>query len=317
MTRRSDVERPSGITDIASSRPYVDGWKAYIASGLGSPLPLPPGLKFPPRKGFTGWNGKVPTTRRYTAWARDRAAGNLALRLAPGVLGLDVDAYDDKAGARTLGLAVEAWGPLPLTYRSSARPEPSGIYLFKVPEGIRWRGEIPANLTSGPSGHIELIHYGHRYLTTWPSIHPEGMTYRWHDPAGEAMDGPPHVSELPDLPAAWIEALMKPTLRVAPPARTSAPHTGMAKQPSRASTRRTPPANRLQLEELAERVRTATEGSRNEVLHTAAMHAGGAGHHRDIVQKHLLPAATACGLDSREAIATIVSGWTYGAGKTS
>lgn len=83
--------------------------------------------------GVTGKSGEVRSIPPQTG-------ENIAIRLPPGVVGMDVDAYGDKQGAETLARFEKEYGPLglELTDRSSAREEPSGIYLFRCPEG--WRG---------------------------------------------------------------------------------------------------------------------------------------------------------------------------------
>ena len=43
------------------------------------------------------------------------------MRLGYGLVGIDVDAYEAKTGGRTLKEAEFRWGPLPPTWRSSAR----------------------------------------------------------------------------------------------------------------------------------------------------------------------------------------------------
>ncbi len=72
---------------------------AYRAAGLLGTLLLPAGKKFPPPAGFTGEDGRWPTDETVAAWS-DRAGDdfNLALRLPDDLLGIDVDAYDDKPG---------------------------------------------------------------------------------------------------------------------------------------------------------------------------------------------------------------------------
>jgi hypothetical protein len=111
------------------------------------------------------------------------------------VIGLDVDVY--KSGGQTLDGLVREHGDLPVTWESSSREDGSGIGLYRVPAGTRLRG------AAGPG--IEIIQSHHRYCVCWPSIHPEGRTYRWWMGIGAADI--PKVYALPDLPRAWLKAL--------------------------------------------------------------------------------------------------------------
>lgn len=198
---------------MTGSGPYGRAAWAYREAGWVGVLPLPPRAKTPPPIGYTGWAGIDPSGADVQAWCDGpEEGGNIALRLPPGVYGLDVDAYDGKTGGAALTAAEGNLGPLPPTWRVSARDDGvSGIRLFRaqlVP-GRRWRDE--------PAGHgagIEAIHAGHRYAVTWPSVHPEvGKIYRWYPPEwftqGRAHDVPT-PDELPELPDAWVEALSEP-----------------------------------------------------------------------------------------------------------
>lgn len=132
-----------------------------------------------------------------------RPKSNLAIRLPADVIGIDVDAYE-KAGTKkqgdvSLAEMEEKWGVLPPTVTSTSRPRPSGIRLYRVPEGYEAEG--------APAPGIEIIQAKHRYLCTWPSTHPEGRPYGLVSPEGEVMAGPPVKDELPWLPAAWQRGL--------------------------------------------------------------------------------------------------------------
>src|SRR3712207_4897598 len=174
---------------------------AYRAAGLLGTLLLPAGQKFPPPSGFTGEDGRWPTEEDIAAW-NDRAgnAFNLALRLPEDLIGIDVDAYDDRPGAATLADAEARWGALSATYVSSAREDGvSGIRLFRIPTGLDWPNVV------GPG--IETVRYGHRYVVASPSIHPKTDTaYRWTAPDGSTVDVP-DLALVPDLPEAWIAGL--------------------------------------------------------------------------------------------------------------
>lgn len=180
--------------------PYAAAAHAYRAAGWECVLPLPLRAKFPPPAGFTGDAGAVPTDDDVDGWVADHGAGNVALRLPDGLIGLDVDDYADKPGARTLADAEGSWGALPPTVVSTARGAGvSGIRLFRVPLGLDWPGEV------GPG--IETIRVGHRYMVVAPSAHPDGNLYEWRDAAGLLLTEVPAPQTLPELPAAWVRGL--------------------------------------------------------------------------------------------------------------
>lgn len=191
--------------------PYAYAAWAYRRAGWAGVLPLPPGAKWPPPGGYTGWAGVEPSGADVQAWIDGpEGAGNVALRLPAGVYGLDVDNYGGKHGAAALAALESTCGPLPPTWVVSSRDDGvSGIRLYRayLPIGRRWRDQ-PA----GGGAGIEAIHLGHRYAVVWPSVHPEtGRKYVWTDPGGVTLDGPvPELATLPELPAAHVEALSEP-----------------------------------------------------------------------------------------------------------
>jgi len=178
--------------------PYAHAAPIYWRSGW-APLPLPAGQKQPVPKGWTGRDGAYPSFPDVQAWTEDRAASNIALRLPPNIVGVDVDHYDAKPGGTILAALETQLGALPPTWRTTSRDDGiSGIRLYRIPEGLRWPGIL------GPG--IETIRYDHRYAVTWPSTHPNGGTYRWITPQGAtALEQVPHADDLPDLPTSWVE----------------------------------------------------------------------------------------------------------------
>ncbi len=181
--------------------PYGDTFETYWAAGWRGVLPLPYKAKKNPPAGFTGSTGIDPSYPDCATWAMD-GDRNICLRMPAHVIGIDVDAYGDKAGALTLAAKEEQWGPLPATWRSTSRDDGvSGIRLYRVPEGLKWPGEVGAG--------IETVRRDHRYVVCWPSIHPDtGSTYRWIDPDGlVAAHGIPDPDTLPWLPDAWVDGL--------------------------------------------------------------------------------------------------------------
>lgn len=164
-----------------------------------APLPLPAGRKTPPPDDYTGHNGLWPSGPDIAEWIDNHPDSNICLRLPRNVIGIDVDHYNDKPGGAVLAALEAKLGPLPATWTSSARPAPSGIRFYRVPEGLHW----PSILGPG----IELIRHGHRYAVTAPSIHPDtGTAYAWTPPGGGDCNGTiPNVTDLPELPDAWVE----------------------------------------------------------------------------------------------------------------
>ncbi|WP_242908694.1 bifunctional DNA primase/polymerase [Actinomadura terrae] len=181
--------------------PYAQAYDPYRRAGWTGVLPLPAHRKKPVPRGWTGSGGAWPSFADCAAWADGpEGAGNIALRLPPGVIGVDVDNYDAKAGAATLADAEARWGVLPATWRTTSRDDGvSGIRLYRVPEGLAWPGELGAD--------VELIHAGYRYAVVWPSVHPEGRTYRWISPSGLTSTAVPDPDQFPPLPDAWVEGL--------------------------------------------------------------------------------------------------------------
>jgi hypothetical protein len=182
--------------------PYATAADTYWNAGWRGILPLPANKKKDPPKGYTGAGGIDPSYPDVLTWADGRhGSGNIGLRLPLDVIGIDVDAYDDKVGAETLTAAEKAHGKLPPTWRTTSRDDGvSGIRLYRVPPGMAWE-----QIGDG----IETIQRGHRYAVVWPSLHPEGRTYRWIDPSGVVSTVIPHIDELPSLPQSWIDAYVK------------------------------------------------------------------------------------------------------------
>jgi putative DNA primase/helicase len=220
------------------STPYALAARTYFESGW-SPIPLPEKQKLPvpdqfpvgTKQSFTGVPGIYVTEQHLNHWLSPRGranagklsykAGNIAIRLPPWVLGIDVDAYDGKAGGRTLEAAELEWGALPPTWVSSSKDDGvSGIKWFRIPVGLAWPGELPQGKG------VELIRWDHRFAIVSPSIHDKtGEEYRWwqeterEDGSYEMVlsedvfpDSPPEdpaeeISDLPWLPKEWVEGL--------------------------------------------------------------------------------------------------------------
>lgn len=174
----------------------------YVQRGWEGVLPLPPGAKTEPPKGFTGETGRYPTQAEVSGWASSCAAGNVALRLPDNALGLDVDAYEGKKGGQTLAVLEGQLGALPQTWVSTSREDGSGsgIRIFRVPSGLVWRSDIGSD--------IDVIRRSWRYAVVWPSTHPKTRgTYRWYAPGWIPAVTPPSPADLAELPFSWVQFL--------------------------------------------------------------------------------------------------------------
>jgi len=203
----NDESRARGAAPESSARTtteqstYAASALALLATGLGSPLPLPYGKKSSPPTGWTGETAPYASAADVARWVAQRPDANIALRLAPDVVGIDVDAYDGRPGVETIADFEAKFGPLPPTWVSSARPAPSGIRWYVLPDG-----ETSAGMGDlGPG--CELIRAGHRYACVPPSLHPLGVPVAWRNPDGRPSDTPPTKSGLPVLTGRQVEGL--------------------------------------------------------------------------------------------------------------
>ncbi len=270
----------------------------YLASGIGVPVPLPVRRKGPPPRGYTGAERRSVTRAQVRRWQRDRPRHNVALVLAEGVIGIDVDAYDGRSGADTIRRLEERYGHMPPTVRSSAREDGvSGINLYRCPLDLMPPGDLRVQQDNGRwTGNVEIIRPSYRYLVCAPSQHPLGMRYRWFGPDGERMDLPV-LRDLAVLPEPWVTFLA-----------SSAPRAGPAPQVAARRSLRPPEAASEVLSQWASRV-AAKDECRNIELNRAAFALGGCRElSDDEITATLLQAAAACGLDEREAVKTIASG---------
>lgn len=194
---------------------YADAYGYYHEAGWPGVLKLKRGTKTPPAAGYTGRKHErvYPSAEVMEDWARAEPDGNLALRLPPYIIGLDVDAYGDKTGGQTLKEAERRWGELPPTWISGSRLDDdtiSGIRLYRVPDGIYFNDEIEFKELG--VGGIDIIQHHHRYVVACPSIHPEKRVYGWRAPDGtlsrSAADFP-LLSDIPELPKRWLTGLAK------------------------------------------------------------------------------------------------------------
>lgn len=219
--------------DINSAKPYGKAAGSYVAAGWGSPLPVAKNQKeggLPLDR--TGRGKPYATAKEIREWVRTRGSDNICLRMMPvdidvandpegnttttmhyDVIGIDVDDYESKGkmkrGGRQLKELEKEYGPLPATWRSTARGAEgaSGIRFFLAPAGLHWRGKAHKD--------IDIISPGYRYAVVWPSWNPKAQAqYQWFDERNghDSIDhrdvgSLPEPTTLPFMPEAWVELL--------------------------------------------------------------------------------------------------------------
>jgi hypothetical protein len=165
------------------------------------------GTKAPLVKGVTGHNGIDATDEELLKLIREFPTANIGIRLPWDVIGIDVDAYDGRAGSKTIHEIAKMIGcNLPPTWRSTSRaPEDkvSGIYLY-----YSHRENNQVWLTDlGPGSGVEIAQWHHRFATVAPSIHnTTGRQYRWW--YGDKLVKPPIITALTRLPVEWRDFLL-------------------------------------------------------------------------------------------------------------
>jgi hypothetical protein len=199
------------------------GWGAAAIGRIDSHHPNDPPGKVPWHSGYTGRDGRDPTSDEIAAWPAnvvsrllrgERGVLNLGGRVPVGIIGIDVDQYGPKHGLETIAEHEASLGPLPPTYIITARPYDtgSGIRLFAVSED--WEG--PGALGNG----VELVQRHHRFVAAPGSLHHTGCRYRlYHQDTGATRLRPvlPPRDGLPAMPDEWLDGLYrKPRQRGAP-----------------------------------------------------------------------------------------------------
>lgn len=204
---------------MTAPTPYGDAALLYFSRGWTDVFPVgsdkTPLAKSPVPVGVTGYDAPPVGWERIKRGTQTRAAGrNLGLRMPRQVIGIDVDDYEGHDGGATLARAEAVLGPLPATYRNSARGDGnSGHRYFRTGMGRVVKPAAERLLTEAYGNGIEILHHGHRYAVAWPSLNPDkGMAqYRWYDEIGGVLHGPPpRVIDLPVLDGAWGELLTAP-----------------------------------------------------------------------------------------------------------
>lgn len=177
---------------MTSVAPFRENYASYLRAGWGSVIPIERAgaLKKPPLSGFTGRERRTPTDEDYARWLNSELGDhNFAVPIPDGYVALDIDKYHN--GHITLARLEEELGELPHTPR----------YLSGSGNGYHLVFRCDTRLKGGVAG-IETLQYHHRYQLGAGSIHDvTGNEYVWEDGVV------PTLSELPDLPEAWVEYL--------------------------------------------------------------------------------------------------------------
>ncbi len=181
------------------SDPYANTALQILEGGLGYPIPSAyPYEKFPPITGWTGARGGIPDWDQVKVWTEKYPDSNVLLRMAPDVIGIDIDDYDDKVGMRTFLGIEKTHGVLPFTHASSARDFPSGIHFYRL------RPWMETNKMRDPGEHVEVIRFEHRYAVAPPSWHSGVRArYRW----SEGIT--PQKGDLAWLPTEWYVHMVR------------------------------------------------------------------------------------------------------------
>jgi hypothetical protein len=204
-------------------------------------------------------------------WAREPRANIGISTGATGLLVLDVDG---DPGADTILTLQKRYGRLPDTLWQRTGSGWQAIFLNPGKLGLS-AGKLGRGLDTRAVGG---------YICAPPSVHPTGARYVWWNP-GAPIAPPPR----------WMIRLLQP------PRRSLRPRGVIAL---------TDRYTRTALEREAERVSSARAGERNTTLNLATYSLArliGPQLSEELVRSEMLRAASACGLDDREAQNTITS----------
>lgn len=181
--------------------PYEISALAYYEAGFS---PLPASGKLLAVKEASG-RYPIADIEKIKSWIVSHKSFNVALRLPPNAIAIDIDAY--KGDLEKLAKLEEELGPLPITWNSDSRGGAGGKLLYRIPQGVeskKWRSNI---------GGITIIQHTHRYVMVLPSYNRESETrYMWYlGLGGETIPDYqiPAIEDIAELPLAWALALKK------------------------------------------------------------------------------------------------------------
>lgn len=177
----------------------------YVSAGWAGVLPIYPprekGQKGVPHKGLTGRSGEDLGYDCVDFIESRTGQQDIGLRMPADVIGIDVDEYGDKHGWATFCGLIVSCGPVPGTWSNTRRgPGKARQFFFRVPAGTEFVSCVRPD--------VDVLQRHHRFALVWPSV-KDGETYRWYRPDGSLADEGeiPRKSELPELPARWLERL--------------------------------------------------------------------------------------------------------------
>jgi hypothetical protein len=223
-----------------------------------------------------GWQLRATTdAAQIRAWWAETPDANVGLKCGPAFDVVDIEGPAVAVLSEWLARTGRTLPEGPLAWTGRA-----GFHLYCAPSGRR-----KADLRLGDVRLGEL-RTGNHLVIAPPSV--TVGAYRW-------VMLP--TTELPELPA-WIDDLLPVLPKPAP---------------ILAVTQLPPDVGLAKLDALARRVARSTEGERNAILFWAARKAAAERHPESIAARVLLRAAEAVGLAEHEAVATIRSGWGWGA----
>jgi len=181
--------------------PYEVSALAYFGAGFS---PLPASGKLLAVKDASGRHPLVNITQ-INKWLNTHKSYNVALRLPPNVIALDIDAY--KGDLKRLEEVEAELGQLPITWNSDSRGGKGGKLLYRIPKSVqskRWRSNING---------ITIIQHTHRYVMVLPSYNRESESrYMWYQGLGGDIIPDysiPSIDDIAELPIEWALALKK------------------------------------------------------------------------------------------------------------
>lgn len=239
-------------------------------------------------KGTRGVHTATTDAAVIAEWWRRHPEANIGIATGGGLYVLDVDG---EAGERSLAALEMRHGALPAT--PEQRTGKGRHLFFSAPPELRnTAGKLGTGLdTRGQGG----------YVVAAPSNHPSGALYAWNEHAG--------LEELPlaSLPL-WVAALLGAASGVSKGAKIAVE----AQLELMADDTPSPAFAAKALRDECERVASAAEGTRNDLLNRASFNlgqlVGGSLLNEGEVKLALENAAERCGLSEGEAARTIDSG---------
>lgn len=246
---------------------------AYARDGI-DVFPLLPSTKMPaiPKAhGGSGFHDATTEIDQISQWWRINPNANIGVRPPAGVVVLDVDPRHD--GDTELARLTKYRGELPPTW--TAHTGSGGFHFwYRIGDTTDLRGQLCTG--------VDLKAHDTGYLVAPPSIHPNGRTYEWMTPP----DGWP--AEAPT----WLRLAVR---------RPKVHYPTVSSMPTVAGG-----TGKYSHQCLVSRVAKAPEGRRNTVLYGACRDALRQGD-LDAIERALIDAARACGLDENEITATMDS----------